>query len=162
MAGRNKLADTTKENRAAEESWAAEKSWDTEESWPAEEDWADPKLQLDQKWSREEYCQQPECWAETPRPTSQKQSREEYCQQPEHWAGTPRPGRPVYWTATRRRMSVTRALGETFKNRRAISLRGMANQQPTHVINLKPNRAALLGQPGSQREKQSKGHMKVY
>ena len=139
MAGCNKLADTTKENWATEESQATEKSWDTEESWATEEDQADPKLQLDQK-----------------------QSREEYCQQPEHWAGTPRPGRPVYWTATRRRTSVTRTLGKTFENHRAIGLRGMANQQPTHVINLKLNGAALLGQPGSQREEQSKGHMKIY
>ena len=111
----------------------------TKESWAAEEDQVDPKLQLDQK-----------------------QSREEYCQQPEHWAGTPRPSRPAYRTATRRRTLATRALGKTFKNCQAIGLRGMANQQPTYAIDLKPNGAASLGQPGSQREEQSKGHMKVY
>ena len=149
MAGHNKLADITKENQAAEESRATEKSWDTEESQATKEDWADPKLQLDQNQSREEYCQQPEHWAGTPRSTSQEQSREEYYQQPEHWAGTPRPGRPVYQTATRRRTSVTRALGKTFKNHWAIGLKGMANQQPTHAIDFKPNGAALLRQLGS-------------
>ena len=139
MAEHDKLADTTKENRAAEKSWAAEKSQDTEESRATEEDQANPKLQLDQKWSRKEYCQQLECWA-----------------------GTPRPGRLVYQTATRRRTSATRALGKTFKNHWAIGLRGMANQQPTHTIDLKPNGAASLRQPGSQRGKQSEDHMKVY
>ena len=132
-----------------------------EKSQATEEDRADPKLQPDQKQSREEYYQQPEHWAGIPRQTSQKQSREEYCQQPECWVGTPRPVRLVYWIATRRRMLVTRASGKTFENCQAIGLRGMANQQPTHTINLKPNGAASLGQPRSQREGQGEGHMKV-
>ena len=47
MAGRDKLADMTKENWAAEESQATKKSQDAKESWAVKDGWANPKLQLD-------------------------------------------------------------------------------------------------------------------